>query len=118
MISTSDAPNYEVEVSEHLNSVHFEGDGPVNEYSFHDQQHQDPVADYVQEAPAEEFPSSHNVVNYQQESLPAADEPVAEPQKFSYASIVCISTIVLLSCFCCHILHNELIMDLSSGHYI
>ncbi|KAK1355878.1 ras GTPase-activating protein-binding protein 2-like [Heracleum sosnowskyi] len=84
---TTAVPNYEAEVSEHLNSVHFE-DGPVNEYSFHDQQHQEQVVDYVQEAPVEESPASLNVVNYQQETLPAADEPIAEPQKFSYASIL------------------------------
>ncbi|KAL1826086.1 hypothetical protein ACET3Z_012864 [Daucus carota] len=87
-----DVTNYEVEVSEHLNSVHFEDDGPVNEYSFHDQQQQEPVTDYVQAASVEESPTSHNVVHYQQGSSPAADEPIAEPQKFSYASILRAST--------------------------
>lgn len=92
-----DVSNYEVEVSEHLNSVHIEEDVPVDEYNNYDQRQEEPVVEYeyVKAAPIEDsFSASLNVVNHQQEALPAAaEEPIAEPRKFTYASIVCISII-------------------------
>lgn len=95
-ISMPDISNYEVEASEHFNSVHIEGGGPVDEYNHYDQQPEEPVVEYeyVKAAPEEEFLSaSQYVVNQQQESSPVvAEEPIVEPRKFTYASIVCIST--------------------------
>lgn len=96
-ISLLDVSNYEVEVSDQLNSVHIEGDIPVDEYNNYDQRQEEPVVEYeyVKAAPVEDsFSSSLNAVNHQQEVLPAAaEEPIAEPRKFTYASIVCISII-------------------------
>ncbi|KAL8146873.1 nuclear transport factor 2-like [Apium graveolens] len=91
-----DVSNYEVEVSEHLNSVHIDGDVPIDEYNNYDQRQEDPVVEYeyVKAAPLEDsFSASLNAGNHQQEALPAAaEEPIAEPRKFTYASILQAST--------------------------
>ncbi|WOH01807.1 hypothetical protein DCAR_0521192 [Daucus carota subsp. sativus] len=93
------APTYSenrVEASEHFNSVHIEGGGPVDEYNHYDQQPEEPVVEYeyVKAAPEEDFLSaSQYVVNQQQESSPVvAEEPIVEPRKFTYASILQAST--------------------------
>ncbi|KAL1816800.1 hypothetical protein ACET3Z_019374 [Daucus carota] len=96
LLESQDISNYEVEASEHFNSVHIEGGGPVDEYNHYDQQPEEPVVEYeyVKAAPEEEFLSaSQYVVNQQQESSPVvAEEPIVEPRKFTYASILQAST--------------------------
>ncbi|XP_076918142.1 nuclear transport factor 2-like [Bidens hawaiensis] len=57
----------------------------VDEYVQHEQQpvyHQNTVDDYVHK------PVHHNTVEYIQEPVSAVEEPVAEPVKFTYASIL------------------------------
>lgn len=109
MIFIVDVPDYEVEVSEHFDSVHIEGDEPADEYSLHDQQQQvEPVVEFVKETPVEDSSALNNVVDHEQEPLPSVEESIGEPKKFTYASIVCISAITTTShqcdfiCMCLH----------------
>lgn len=89
----------EVETSEKLNSVHIEDDDPVDEYSIHEQQlpqqqeEEYPVAESEEETPAEEsYSLPQNAVVAEQEPPPHVEEFTGEPQKFTYASIVRISS--------------------------
>ena len=76
---------------EYVDSVHIEDD-PVDKYSLPEQQQQEEFESevVVEEAPVEDLVASHqNVVNSVQEPLPAViDEPIGEPEKKTYASIV------------------------------
>ncbi|XP_039032549.1 nuclear transport factor 2-like [Hibiscus syriacus] len=81
----------EEEVSKYVNSVHIE-DFPVDKYSLPEQPEQEDVEDKVAvgEAPAEEtLVLHHSVVDTVQEppAIPF-DEPVEEPPRRTYASIV------------------------------
>ncbi|KAK2999911.1 hypothetical protein RJ639_022838 [Escallonia herrerae] len=94
----------EAEASEHLNSVHIEGDDQVdeyehvnqydhaNEYAYQEQQEEEEyhVTDYVEEEAPSADPSAllQSTVEVEQEPLPAVEEPIEEPQKFTYASIL------------------------------
>ena len=75
-----------------MNSVHIEDD-PVDQYDFTEQlEEQDVEAEIVvEETPAEEASASlQNVVNIVQESPSVpVEEPVGEPEKKTWASIVC-----------------------------
>ncbi|KAH7517444.1 hypothetical protein FEM48_Zijuj09G0065500 [Ziziphus jujuba var. spinosa] len=91
----------EEEAREYVNTVHIEDD-PVDKYSLPEQQHQyslpeqqeqqeDPETEIVvEEAPIEETSSSlQSAVNIVHESPSVAlEEPVGEPQKKTYASIL------------------------------
>lgn len=90
-----DVPDYEAEVSEHFDSVHIEGDEPADGYGFHDQQQSEFVNETLQNSSA-----TNNAVGHEQESLPAVEESVEEPKKFTYASIVCVSDITATSYHC------------------
>lgn len=115
-----------------MNSVHIQGNDGVEEYSYpeHDHEHQseaeveaepdEPEAESEAEAEVpeeahlreetaqvrsleEETALPNNVVKVVPEPEPAAEEPVGEPSKFSYAAIV--STSILrapydLICIC------------------
>lgn len=86
-----------MDTSEHYVLVHIEGDDPVDDYSHHDQQQQEePVMD-VKETPVEKSSALLNEVDREQEPPPAVEEASGEPQKFTYASIVCISAITTTS---------------------
>ena len=73
-------------------SVHVEDD-PVDKYSLPEQHQQEEFKTevLVEEATVEDLVASHPiVVNSVQEPLSAViDEPVGEPEKRTYASIVC-----------------------------
>lgn len=81
----------EEEATEYVNSVHVEDD-PIDKYSLPEEQHQqDPEPEYeVVETPAEEFSASYqSPANVVHEPVAAAiEEPVAEPPKKTYASIL------------------------------
>ncbi|KAK2973718.1 hypothetical protein RJ640_029147 [Escallonia rubra] len=99
----------EAEASEHLNSVHIEGDDQVdeyehvnqydhaNEYAYQEQQEEEEylVNDYVEEEAPSADPSTmlQSTVEAEQEPLPAVEEPIEEPQKFTYASIVLVHAV-------------------------
>lgn len=76
---------------EYVDSVHIEDDA-VDKYSLPEQQQQEEFESevVVEEAPVEDLVASHqNVVNNVQEPLSAViDEPIGEPEKRTYASIV------------------------------
>ncbi|XP_038874349.1 nuclear transport factor 2 [Benincasa hispida] len=76
---------------EYVDSVHIEDD-PVDKYSLPEQQQQEEFESevVVEEAPVEDLVASHqNVVNSVQEPLSAViDEPIGEPEKRTYASIL------------------------------
>ncbi|KAL2556888.1 Nuclear transport factor 2 (NTF2) family protein with RNA binding (RRM-RBD-RNP motif) domain [Forsythia ovata] len=81
----------EEEAGEYVNSVHIEGEEPVEEYSFQEhQQEHDPEAERVQEDPALEESSVliQDAATTVQEPLTAAEEPVGELPKLTYASIL------------------------------
>ncbi|TYK24612.1 putative G3BP-like protein [Cucumis melo var. makuwa] len=76
---------------EYVDSVHIEDD-PVDKYSLPEQQQQEEFESevVVEEAPVEDLVASHqNVVNSVQEPISAVnDEPIGEPEKKTYASIL------------------------------
>ncbi|XP_059660166.1 nuclear transport factor 2 isoform X2 [Cornus florida] len=81
----------EVETRDYVNSVHIEGDDPDDEYSIQEQQQQQEPEDetVVEETSLEELPVLHqDAVNTMQDPLPAVEEPVGEPPKLTYASIL------------------------------
>ncbi|GMP90563.1 hypothetical protein CsSME_00041630 [Camellia sinensis var. sinensis] len=99
----------EAEASEFVNSVHIDEDDPVDEYSYeeqlqqqHQHQHQQqqqrqqqqqqesPETDTVlEETPAEDSADFlQNVVEVVPDSSHSVEEPVGEPPKFTYASIL------------------------------
>lgn len=86
----------EQETREYVNSIPIEEDTPVDKYSLPDEeQHEEPhVETIVEEAPVEQpapLESAVNHMNYVEDPISApADEPVGEPPKLSYASIVCL----------------------------
>ena len=102
--------NYELEEEsrEYVNSIHIEEDNPVDKYSLLDEEQlEEPhLETVVKEAPIEEPAAPiENTVNhmvYVEDPLPVpADEPVGEPPKLSYASIVCLLQYSFcLFCFC------------------
>ncbi|KAL3530711.1 hypothetical protein ACH5RR_010033 [Cinchona calisaya] len=81
----------ETEASEHVNSVHIEGDDPVKDYSYQepDQEHNSGVETVEEGIPLEESPailqSDNDTVP---EPLPAVVEPVGELASLSYASVL------------------------------
>lgn len=83
---------YEENAREYVDPVHIEDD-PIDKYSLPEQHQQEEFEDevVVEEAPVEDLVASHqNVVNSVQEPLSAViDEPIGEPEKRTYASIVC-----------------------------
>lgn len=82
-------PENEAGASEQYVMVHMEGDSPVDEYVLHDPQQQEEPVIEVKGAPVEEPPAVLNEVAPEEEPLPAVEQqPIAEPQKFTYASIV------------------------------
>lgn len=84
----------EEETREYVNSIHIEDDNPVDKYSLPDEeQHEEPLLEtIVKEAPVEEPAppeSAVNHMNYVEDPISVrADEPVGEPAKLSYASIL------------------------------
>ena len=89
----------EEDAREYVNSVHIEDD-PVDKYSLPEQpQEEDAEAEVVvEEAPAEEtLALHHSVVNTVQEppAMPL-EEPVGEPPRRTYASIVSIPLLLLM----------------------
>ncbi|MBA0790958.1 hypothetical protein Gohar_015569 [Gossypium harknessii] len=81
----------EEEAREYVNSVHIDDD-PIDKYSLPEQPQEEDFEDevVVEEAPADEtLASHHNVVGIVQE-IPAMplEEPVGEPPRKTYASIV------------------------------
>ncbi|KNA18132.1 hypothetical protein SOVF_073050 [Spinacia oleracea] len=84
----------EQETREYVNSIPIEEDTPVDKYSLPDEeQHEEPhVETIVEEAPVEQpapLESAVNHMNYVEDPISApADEPVGEPPKLSYASIL------------------------------
>lgn len=105
----------EEEAREYVNSVHIEDD-PVDKYSIPEQQEEEETEPepevVVEETPAEEIPASFptDVNTVQAPPLSAVEEPVGEPQKKTYASIVCTALpsfflyICMLGCLCMHTL--------------
>lgn len=86
----------EEEAGVYVDSVHIEGDVPVEEYSFQEyQEEQDPEAERVEEdAPLEDTnPLLQSEAETVQEPVRAIEEPVEEPPMPTYASIVCTATI-------------------------
>ena len=87
----------EVDASEYVNSIHIDGDDPVDEYSLEErqqqqqQQQQGPETDTeLEETPVEESSDLlQNVVEAVPDPLYSVEEPLAEPLKLTYASIVC-----------------------------
>lgn len=96
----------EEEFSEYVNSVHIE-DNPVDNFSIPEQPEQEALEDEVpvEEAPTEEetLVSHHSVVNTVQEppSIPL-EEPVGEPPRRTYASIVSALILLFMQAFCLH----------------
>ena len=101
----------EEEARDYVDSIHIEED-PVDKYSLPEQQHQYSLPEQqlqedheteivVDEAPAEEISASlQSVVNTVHEApAVAVEEPVGEPLKKTYASIVCTCS-VTLECVC------------------
>lgn len=84
---------FEEEASEFVNSVHIDGDDEVEDYSGEDQQPQQ--LDFESETELEETPAEdlsallHKVVEAEPEPVHSVEEPVGEPPKLTYASIVC-----------------------------
>ncbi|XP_057480006.1 nuclear transport factor 2-like isoform X2 [Actinidia eriantha] len=86
----------EVEASEYVNSIHIDGDDPVDEYSLEEQQQQQqqgPETDTeLEETPVEESSALlQNVVEAVPDPLYSAEEPLAEPPKLTYASILLVA---------------------------
>ena len=88
-------PDYVLEENarEYVDSIHIEDD-PIDKYSLPEQQQQEEFESevVVVEAPLEDLvaASHQNVDNSVQEPHSAVvDEPVGEPEKRTYASIVC-----------------------------
>lgn len=88
----------EEEAREYVNSVHIEDD-PVDKYSLPEQQEQQDFENeiVVEEAPVEESPPSFQSAMSIVQDPPATtlEEPVEEPPKKTYASIVCPNTLLL-----------------------
>ncbi|KAJ4728330.1 ras GTPase-activating protein-binding protein 2-like [Melia azedarach] len=86
----------EEEAREYVNSVHIEDD-PVDKYSIPEQQEEEETEPepevVVEETPAEEIPASFptDVNTVQAPPLSAVEEPVGEPQKKTYASILLVA---------------------------
>lgn len=84
---------FEEEASEFVNSVHIDGNDEVDDYSGEDQQPQQ--QDFESETELEETPADdlsallHKVVEAEPEPVHSVEEPVGEPPKLTYASIVC-----------------------------
>ena len=96
----------EEEAREYVNSVRIDDD-PVDKYSLPEQQEQQDFETeiVVDETPVVETPASfQSAVNVGQDFPTAApEEPMEEPQKKTYASIVGIySLLVFVSCFVLH----------------
>ncbi|KAF7119305.1 hypothetical protein RHSIM_Rhsim13G0040000 [Rhododendron simsii] len=93
-ISEPPVPDYgfEEEASELVNSVHIDGDDEVDDYSGEDQQPQQ--LDFESETELEETPAEdlsallHKVVEAEPEPVHSVEEPVGEPPKLTYASIL------------------------------
>lgn len=89
-------PDYELEEEsrEYVNSLHIEEDDPVDKYSLPDEEHHEEphIETIVEETPVDEpapLETPVNHINYVEESIPVpADEPVLEPPRVSYASIL------------------------------
>lgn len=94
----------EEEAGEYVDSVHVDGDEPVEEYSYQEHLRQDPEpelepepepepeADRLEdETPFEETsPVLESTLTTVQEPQLSAEEPIGEPEKLTYASIVSI----------------------------
>ncbi|GFZ20189.1 nuclear transport factor 2 (NTF2) family protein with RNA binding (RRM-RBD-RNP motifs) domain-containing protein [Actinidia rufa] len=86
----------EVDASEYVNSIHIDGDDPVDEYSLEErqqQQQQGPETDTeLEETPVEESSDLlQNVVEAVPDPLYSVEEPLAEPPKLTYASILLVA---------------------------
>lgn len=83
----------EIQSREFVASADAKENGPVDNYSFPEQRlPQVPESDNIQEENSgeESNGSLQNTVNTVQDHLPAnVEEPIGEPQKHTYASIVC-----------------------------
>lgn len=88
-------PDYglEEEASEFVNSVHIDGADEVDGYSVedqHPQQEEFESESELEETPAEDLSALlPKVVEAQPEPVHSVVEPVGEPPKLTYASIVC-----------------------------
>lgn len=97
----------EEEEVEYVNSVDTEGDEPVQEYSYREHLQQEPepesepepepeteaeeeIERLEEETPFEDSRTLLNTVTTVQEPQLSVDEPVGEPEKLTYASIVSI----------------------------
>lgn len=89
-------PNYlmggEIQAREYVSPVDVKQNGPIDDFSFPEQRLQQvPESENnLEDSSAEEMNGSlQNAVNAAQDYLPASvEEPVGEPQKHTYASIV------------------------------
>lgn len=83
----------EEESREYVSSVSLEGNGDADDYSYTEHQHEHiSEAEIKQEETPLEEPLAlpQNAVEASEEPEPSIHEPVREPSKLSYASIVCI----------------------------
>lgn len=82
----------EIQAREYVSPVDVKQNGPIDDYSFPEQRLQQvPESENIlEDGPAEELNGSlQNTVNAAQDYLPASvEEPVGEPQKHTYASIL------------------------------
>lgn len=95
----------EEEAREYVNSVHIDDD-TVDKYSLPEQSQEDDTEAevVVEEAPAEEtLALPHSVNTVQEPSAMPVEEPVEEPPKRTYASIVSTSMFLSMQPFCLHV---------------
>ena len=79
----------ELDASEYVNSIHIDGDDPVDEYSLEEQQQGPETDTELEETPVEESSALlQHVVEAVPDPLYSAEEPLSEPPKLTYASIV------------------------------
>ncbi|CAN0897670.1 Nuclear transport factor 2 [Linum grandiflorum] len=92
---------FEEEARDYVNSVHID-DTPVDKYSLPEHQHQQEFESdiAVQETFTEEVPSFEGAVDVVHEPLTSAvEEPIEEPSKKTWASIVCTSLYLIYLSF-------------------
>lgn len=103
----------EEEAREYVSSVHIEDDATDNYSLPEQQQDEEPESEEVdEEIPAEEIPASFqtDVSPVQPPLAPAVEEPVEEPQRKTYASIVSTASTLFLW----HVLCVLFVCDLRS----
>lgn len=98
----------EEEARNYVNSIHVEGNDPIREYSYQEHHHQEewdpvPEPEFEPEQPDSEAEAEalrleeettaflQSIVISQKETEPSKEEPVVEPEKLTYASIVSVT---------------------------